>query len=870
MSASRPSRSALALALMLSLGAAGAAAQAPPPVSTPQTFDIGPQTLGAALNEFARQSGRQLLFSTDAVDARTSRTLRGVMPPEDALRVMLQGTGLVFRVTPEQTILVERPGMVASLQADTAAQAPARGATHALDIAPQDLGAALRELGRVTGEQILFEESQVRGKTSLPLRGTLTAEEALQSLLRNSDLRSRRNAAGALQVETVEARRPVRTGDTGGTVEFDRVMVTANFREQALTDVPMSIGVVTQEDIERQGIQNIKDLSRVVPGMVVEEGGAGWNRTFLRGISNGNSLTSLVGIYVDDIPVAGASLAQPDLRLIDLMRVEVLRGPQGTLYGQGSAGGTIRLVTRQPQLDQFSGEVALSMYDTQKGDASQELTGVFNVPLVTDVLGMRLSGTFANYGGWVDQPAAGRKDINNQDQRDYNLRMLWRPTDRLAVKATAIRHRNDGDGIAAGIDEDYNVAFNDGDPLAQEYFHDDYDVYNLAATYEFDAFTLLASSSRMTADKRYAGLSQKLGGGVETFIADAFDNSATSHELRLTSADGGRLKWVLGAFRSDTTFDRLLNVDVYVSNTLVNAVSLPSRELSSSWSVYGDASYSVTDRLDLGAGVRYFRDDRSLPDGGPEFRDEFNSVDPRVYASFALTDSVRLYANVAKGFRSGGFTGDFDNVSYDPEKVWSYEAGLKGAHEQMRWEVAGYFSRYTNYQAFVQVSEIFGSLINAGDADVKGVDWQVAFDPDRALSLMIGGNINRGKLTKLAPGATSNAQGDRLDFIPDYTITASGEYRFDWSSNLPGFLRIDYSRIGPATITERTLGIIEVKTETVNLLNARLGIERGGWSLQLFAQNLLGDNSQESPQGAWGITSRPRPRTVGVRVGVEF
>jgi len=301
-----------------------------------------------------------------------------------------------------------------------------------------------------------------------------------------------------------------------------------------------------------------------------------------------------------------------------------------------------------------------------------------------------------------------------------------------------------------------------------------------------------------------------------------------------------------------------------------NQAALPSRELSSSWSVYGDASYSITDRLDLGSGVRYFRDDRSLPSGGPEFQDEFNSVDPRVYASYALSDNVRLYANVAKGFRSGGFTGDLELLSYDPEKVWSYEAGLKAAYERVRWEVAGYFSRYTNYQAFVQVNEVFGSLINAGDADIKGIDWQVAYDPSRAFSLMLGGNFNRGKLTKLAPGTTSNAVGDRLDYVPEYSVTASGEYRFDWGSNLPGFFRVDYSEIGPATFTDRSLGIIEYETDTSHLLGARLGLEHGPWSFQLFGQNLLGDDAQEAPQGALGINVRPRPRTVGVRIGLQF
>src|SRR5690606_20018293 len=126
----------------------------------------------------------------------------------------------------------------------------------------------------------------------------------------------------------------------------------------------------------------------------------------------------------------------------------------------------------------------------------------------------------------------------------------------------------------------------------------------------------------------------------------------------------------------------------------------------------------------------------------------------------------------------------------------------------------------------------------------------LAFDATPDLGFMVGGNINDSELTSLAASTTSNNIGDRLDFIPDYTLTASGEYRFDWGSNLPGFFRVDYSEIGPATFTDRSLGIIEYETDTSHLLGARLGLEHGPWSFQLFGQNLLGDDAQEAPQGA--------------------
>lgn len=647
------------------------------------------------------------------------------------------------------------------------------------------------------------------------------------------------------------------------------IIVTAARRTQSLKDVPLSVSAVGQDEINKRGIQTILDLSRAVPGLVVNEAGPGENRIFLRGVANPNNLTSLVGVYVDEIPVTGQSLGQPDLQLVDLDRVEVLRGPQGTLYGQGAAGGTIRFITAKPVLDRVFGEVTATGYATEKGDPSGRFTGTLNLPVVTDVLGLRISGTYADIGGWIDQPAANRRDINNQSLKDVRIKGLLHASESLNVEASVNIHRNSGDGLTYGADADYNVAFPGGNPTAKERFVDNFEIYNLTANYDFGGVKLLSSTSYIDSHKISRGIAQKYL-GVETFNSDDFKLRQFAQELRLSGGSTSGLSWVVGGYYTNDKLNRLLTIDYYFGGMPLGVFPTPSTDKSETISGYGDASYAITPRLTLGAGLRYFHDDRRGITAASDARAKFHSLDPRFYGSYALSDSAKLYFNVAKGFRSGGFEGDPSGGRYGPEKVWSYEGGIKGATHTLRWEFSGYYSTYTGYQAFALTNPPFGGIVNAGTAHIKGVDFDIAYTPIPALSLSVSGNVNDGHLVRVLPGDLSNLNGDRVDYVPDYSVTASAEYRFDWSAAMPGFARLDYSQVGPASYTERSVGVIAYKTDTLNLLNARLGATLGGWSVELFGENLTGEHGVQDPLYVIGTGSRPRPRTGGVRAAVKF
>lgn len=646
------------------------------------------------------------------------------------------------------------------------------------------------------------------------------------------------------------------------------IVVTASRREQQLIDVPMSISALKQEDLDRRGVTSMHDLSRAVPDLVVVEAGPGQNRTFMRGIANGNSLTSLVGVYLDEIPVTGSSLGQPDLQMIDLERVEVLRGPQGTLYGQGSAGGTLRFITAKPDTTTASGAMEFTGYDTRYGDFSEKMTGHLNAPIVEDKLAVRVAGTLANIGGWIDQPDAGRSNINDQLLRHIRAKALWQVTDDLTVEGTVVVHRNEGHGVNVGADADYNVYYPNGDADARQSFRDDYTIYNGTLTYDFGGVQLLSSTSWMDTTRHNVGAAQKIS-GIETFLDDAIDTNAFTQEARLSSTDGGPLNWVVGGFYTNEKLDRDLGVTLYYMGLSIDSPSMTNQS-SETISAFGDVSYDVTSALQLGVGLRYFHDTRRETNGTLSQQGNFHSVNPRFYANYKVTDDVSIYANIAKGFRSGGFLGDEDLSTYDPETVWSYELGTKGQLGPVNWELSGYYSQYQDYQTFVMVSAVYGGITNAGDADVYGIDASLSVEPIAGLTLSASGNYTHTELTKVDAGTVTNISGDPLDFVPKYTVTGSAEYRFALTDSLPAFARIDYSQVGKSTITDRSYGLIRYPSDELSLLGARVGIAAQTWKFEIFADNLLNENGLQDPMAAIGLDTRAKPRTIGFTVGKSF
>lgn len=779
-------------------------------LDSPVTVRIAAQPLESALLELAEQASLQLVLDPQLVKSRSAPALSGKMSIRQALDRLLQNTGLVYRWSGDHTVTIASP----------------------------------------SGFRAASEEGRRDGPGAAAGLGTRADPESADAADSNR---------------------------SSGFTMLQEIIVTAQKRAQRLIDVPESISALSGAELQQAGIHSVLDLSYAVPSLVVDDTGGGYQRYFIRGVGNGNGVVSLVGVYLDDADITNNGNTQLDVNMTDLARVEVLKGPQGTLYGDGSAGGTIRYITNDPDLTAFSAYGDVNLYGTQFGTPSQVVSAVLNAPLLQNTLGLRIVGTYGDIGGWINQPATGRENINNQNLRDVRVKGLWKPGTSLSVKTLVEVHRNDGNGSEISADGNYNltVAVNPSSPTP---FASDFDIYNMVVSYDLSSVNLLSSTTYF--DSQTHGVY-----GLEYPVAlpptplfqflndpDTRNDSSFSEEVRATSRGSGPLHWVTGAFFKHEQLDYATDYVESFGGPLVGSGAALDNEGSKSVSVFGDGSYAITGRFTIGAGARYFHDDRAEYDGVLFRTGSFHSVDPRVYASYALSSDVHFYANVADGFRSGGFNGGYGvpESTFAPEKVRSYEIGNKMSllDDRLSTDVALFFSRYGNYQIYVNTPNGIGELENGGTAHIKGVDWSAQWQATGHLSLAASGSVTTSEFVSIVPGEITVQVGDWVDYTAEYTARATAIYTFNPGADIPAFVRIDYSQIGPEHLTDRGEGgpPILVESDVIHMLDARIGLRRSGWTVALFGTNLLHDNGNEDPASGYGMGARPRPRTVGIEI----
>ena len=793
---------------------------------------------------------------------------------------------------------------------------------YEIDIAQQDVAKALTRLSEQVDVQVFFPYNLTKGKTANAIKGNFTVLQALDLMLKGSGLHGGISKNGVLTISLGELKGDeILRGDKSmlkskknllaATVAFfmgsgaavvsavdqnqveelnqrgiDEIIVTAQKRDQRIQDIPISISAITGEKIENAGIQNIADLSYAVPNLSVWERGPGLQTITIRGVGNIRGTSSLVGMYLDEVPVSAVPAAQLDLQASDLARVEVLRGPQGTLYGQGSVGGTIRFITNNPTFDGINGEIGISVYNTKKGDISEEIKGVVNIPVIDDVLAFRISASYKDKSGWIDQPATGAEDINDNELSNLRVKGLWQVSDQLTVNAMTIRHRSDAGSdnvvnFGAVEDSSYRSAV---DPTLTNNLIDDYDLNNLTVNYDLGFANLISASSFIDIEKLQGAYSQfALFGGAttETELLGrnfSYDVEVFTQEFRLSSYESETaLDWTVGVFYSDS--EQRLQQDFFRGGAggIVFFTAPPRDELTLSESIayFADISYDITDRLTLGIGTRYFEDDRELRIGTGESTETFDNLSSKAYLSFELSDNTNIYTSASEGFRSGGFNALSALVpSYDPETLTSYELGIKTVQldKKLSAELAIFFSDYTDFQAaFFDPATGDQYTSNPGEAEIKGIEWNIQWVPTEQLSLGFSGNITDAEFTKVNSTPSTQMAGDPLDFVPEYSYSVNADYRFDWSDSVGGFVRFNYNRQGENSTVNRTSSLAQsvFESEPISLLNAQAGAQWQSMEVELFAKNIL-DEDESTTASISLQTPQERPRTIGIKVNYSF
>ena len=606
------------------------------------------------------------------------------------------------------------------------------------------------------------------------------------------------------------------------------IVVTATKRNETIQDVPFSINAQTAADIEKSGSNSLEDIARNVAGLSVQNLGPGQSQVSVRGVSAGQvvrdqpGVKEQVGVYLDESAIA-LSLFTPDLDLFDLNRVETLRGPQGTLFGSGSVGGTIRYITKQPKLGAIEGAIEANLNLVDGEDLGGHLKGAVNVPLGENAAA-RAVGYYTRYGGFIDAigPAAG-KNINDGERYGGRLAILFEPSPGFRITPRIVYQRVESNGF--NRQEVYNlyannftttrpkVTFDERQQylLLREKFTDKTFLADLTANIAIgEAVELTSVTSYIKRDLLVSRDASALTGSVSVDLGfpaagvllpsnlrDTTKLKTWTQELRLASTGSGPFQWVLGGFYSKVDrfyrqrlptpgYDAFTDVRFGAGTSVAVANGFPLNSPYNAdlpynfkqYAVFGEASYDLTDKLKATAGARYynFKEDRKFISGGLFSNDDnradrtkSNGVSPRFILSYDVSDDVTVNAQAAKGFRLGGVN--------DP-----LNAGLCSAADRALF---GGFQNYKdeslwNYELGVK-AQGRGFTFNAGGF----------YNDIRNLQTTLDAGSCSSRIVFNVPKAHSRGFEAELGFQPsdglDFSIAGS-VIQAEFDSTLPGAL----------------------------------------------------------------------------------
>ncbi len=683
----------------------------------------------------------------------------------------------------------------------------------------------------------------------------------------------------------------------------DEIIVTAQKREQALLDVPLAIQAISGEDLEEAGSSELNDLLESIPGASsVSRSAPGFETIQIRGIASGTTGDATVGYYVDDVPfsVPNLQLAPPS-RLFDLQRVEILRGPQGTLYGQGAMGGTIRLVTASPDYDDILARTQFELSSTKGGDPSAAADGVVNVPIAPGSVALRVSGGYELIGGFVDvvQPVGGIPTVikkNANESRAWNIRAKLgiKVSDAVDVELGAWRVENDLDYRATIDSVDPDIYANTTGPIDRpNYIDSSLTLLSGLINADLGGVKLTSSTSYIDSllDFDASFLTSPVFGGGFLRNDSTFKTTAFTQEIRLASNNDSPFSWLVGGYYSNGKIES----DICLGVIVPCAFPFPGLNINSTgrikteaFAVFGELSYAFFDeRLVATVGGRYFKDKRdtrgvdrytslaTAPNSGT-----FDSFNPRFNLSYKISDDFLIYGNVAKGFRSGSFQtpaqaavasaalGVTIPTAIQPDKVWSYEIGAKGKlfDGMVTIDAAVYQIDWSNIQLQSTISGV-ATLSNGGDARSKGIDLGLIIKPVKGLSLQAVGNINSTEFTSVLPAIVAlnprAAPGTRIPNVPKSSLSVSANYGWDFAGwDAKGFINGGY------VFRNSQLDSTGLASDKLNEFNLRTGISKDNWKFQIFGENLT-DKRVALTRGTLGI--QPNfPRKIGARFSVDF
>ncbi len=585
---------------------------------------------------------------------------------------------------------------------------------------------------------------------------------------------------------------------------MEEVLVTATKRAITAQEVPFSLNVQTQEDIQRAGASSIEELSRNIAGLTVQNLGPGQSQVAIRGVSAGQivrdqpGVKEQVGVYLDE-SVISLSLFTPDFDLYDLSRVETLRGPQGTLFGSGSVGGTIRYITNQPTLGETEGSFEVDLNSVTDGDVGGHAKGMINLPL-GDTAALRLVGYTNQYPGFIDaRTENGKKDdVNDGTNNGIRAALRFEPNDQLAITPRIVYQEIETDGfnrqevfnifanpftttrpaIQLGEREQYlllNEAFEDETLLADITIEASFDGFDLTSVTSYTERDILVSrdASALTGSVSIDLGFPESAVSIPSNLLDTTDVQQLTQELRISSNNDGKLFWLFGVFYSDTEreyrqrlptagYDAVTDAVLGAGTSAAVANGFPADSPFNSdlpydieqLAVFGEITYDFTEDLHITLGGRWydFEEKRTISTGGLFAAGDSGVVDktdsdgfnPRILASYDLNEAVTFNAQAAQGFRLGGVNDPLNTALCTTGDLQTF-GSFQAYEDETMW----------NYEIGVKAVFENGITIQAAAFHAEIEDLQVTLDAG-SCSSRISFNVEDSHSTGFEIEVTAN------------------------------------------------------------------------------------------------------------------
>lgn len=693
----------------------------------------------------------------------------------------------------------------------------------------------------------------------------------------------------------------------------DDIVVTAQKRDESVRDVPQSIVVVTGQTLSSQGIQRLEDLTAQFPGVSTYSfGGAGQTQINVRGISVGFDTAATVATYVDDIPFGSGSaysgLSQIGLELgsFDVQRVELLRGPQGTLYGASALGGLLKYVLTPPQMNTLGGILQVEGAANEQSE-SYAVRGALNLPIVSDKLAVRVSGLHAYDGGMVDNVARNESNIDHYDKQVGRVSVAFAPTERLTLRATALLQRLDRHGSSEVY---YSIAtgrpiygdWKNSQPNASR-FRQKAELFSFGGEYDLGFASLQATVGRQRLINDYVQDASEAYPAVfgaflpidAASITSRLSLHKTTAEVRLASKGQRKLEYIFGLYYTDEDIIKFQRVGGTFQGVAL-PIDLGRFDIPATYreyAAYGNATYRFTDRLDATVGVRVSQNDQSFSQIGSGLIGVSNPGSSAKDTVATYLGTVRyhfsrdnmLYLRAASGYRPGGpnlvisdpATGkSLGATAFKNDTLWNYEVGVK--LRPLPWlttDISAFRIDWKDIQLPRIVNGI-GVFANGGTARSEGVEFAVTARPLRAWTTTLSGAWIKSRLTEAAPDVGGIA-GERLPNAPRWSLNASTDYELFRSGSLSGSVGASWKYVSDRTASFNGSGSApQYVLPSFDTVDLRASLTNAHWDVSFYLRNVFDKRGQLSATTNFAFAGGParvtvvQPRTVGVVLTTHF